>query len=283
MVRIGRAAIFSFSVRLRSLPSVSTLYDLRRTCDCSGQLHCSKVPSDMPLRPSLPWLLTTLAAALVAMTVAAGAIRKAESATAAAIFAIVLVATAVRTNSPLWRRSAGTADARRDAARCIAPNSAAYHARLLVVCAGFLRDLHRNSRPLAARMGVRLGLDADRARPRLLFVAYRRPQGQIRDAAGHRARRAPGISAGRRDRMRTDMADRIGQAIFVERRLGCEPTVSRRRVRNHVPEHDHDKKLRCSDGAAGRTEEPISADSVGNRSSHVRREACGVFLHHIRA
>ena len=65
----------------------------------------------MPLRPSLPWLLTTLAAALVAMTVAAGAIRKAESATAAAIFAIVLVATAVRTNSPLWRRSAGTADA----------------------------------------------------------------------------------------------------------------------------------------------------------------------------
>ena len=65
----------------------------------------------MPLRPSLPWLLTTLAAALVAMTVAAGATRKAESATAAAIFAIVLVATAVRTNSPLWRRSAGTSDA----------------------------------------------------------------------------------------------------------------------------------------------------------------------------
>jgi hypothetical protein len=64
----------------------------------------------MPLRPSLPWLLTTLGAVLVAMTVAAGAIRKAESATAAAIFAIVLVATAVRTNSPLWRRSAGTAD-----------------------------------------------------------------------------------------------------------------------------------------------------------------------------
>jgi hypothetical protein len=63
----------------------------------------------MPLRPSLPWLLTILAAALVAMTIAAGTIRKAESATAAAIFAIVLVATAVRTNSPLWRRSAETA------------------------------------------------------------------------------------------------------------------------------------------------------------------------------
>ncbi len=59
----------------------------------------------MPLRPSLPWLLTTLAAALVAMTLAAGAIHKAESALAAAVFAIVLIATALRTNSPLWRRS----------------------------------------------------------------------------------------------------------------------------------------------------------------------------------
>ena len=72
----------------------------------------------MPLRPSLPWLLTTLAAALVAMTLAAGAAHKAESALAAAVFALVLVATAVRTNSPLWRRSARNADVTpRDALR----------------------------------------------------------------------------------------------------------------------------------------------------------------------
>jgi hypothetical protein len=63
----------------------------------------------MPLRPSLPWLLATLAAALVALTIAAGASRKAEAALAAAVFAIVLVATAVRSNSPLWRRSASAA------------------------------------------------------------------------------------------------------------------------------------------------------------------------------
>jgi hypothetical protein len=60
----------------------------------------------MPLRPSLPWLLLSLAVALVAMTIAAGSARKSEAAVAAAVFAIVLVATAVRTNSPLWRRSA---------------------------------------------------------------------------------------------------------------------------------------------------------------------------------
>ena len=58
----------------------------------------------MPLRPSFPRLLTTLAAALVAMTVAAGTTHKAESAIAAAVFAIVLVATDLRTNLPLWRR-----------------------------------------------------------------------------------------------------------------------------------------------------------------------------------
>jgi hypothetical protein len=65
----------------------------------------------MPLRPSLPWLLTTLAAALIAMTLAASASRKAESALAAGVFALVLVATAVRTNSPLWRQTARTTHA----------------------------------------------------------------------------------------------------------------------------------------------------------------------------
>jgi hypothetical protein len=59
----------------------------------------------MPLRPSFPWLLTTLAAALIAMTLAAGATRKVEAAFAATVFACALVATAVLTNSPLWRRS----------------------------------------------------------------------------------------------------------------------------------------------------------------------------------
>jgi hypothetical protein len=65
-----------------------------------------KVSADMPLRPSLPWLLTTLAVALVAMTLAAGATQKVESAIAAAIFALVLVTTDLRTNWPLWRRPA---------------------------------------------------------------------------------------------------------------------------------------------------------------------------------
>jgi len=58
----------------------------------------------MTLRPSLPWLLTTLAVALVAMFLAAGAVRKVESAIVAAIFALLLVATAIRTNAPIWRR-----------------------------------------------------------------------------------------------------------------------------------------------------------------------------------
>jgi hypothetical protein len=64
----------------------------------------------MPLRPSLPWLLVTLAAAWLAMIVAAGSMRKVESAIAAGVFALVLVATAVRTQSPLWRRSAQNVD-----------------------------------------------------------------------------------------------------------------------------------------------------------------------------
>lgn len=60
----------------------------------------------MTLRPSLPWLLTTLAAALVAMVLAAGALQKVESAIAAAVFAFVLITTAIRTNAPIWRRAA---------------------------------------------------------------------------------------------------------------------------------------------------------------------------------
>ena len=58
----------------------------------------------MSLRPPLPWLLATLAAALVAMYLATGALQKAQAATSAAAFAILLITSAIRTNSPLWRR-----------------------------------------------------------------------------------------------------------------------------------------------------------------------------------
>lgn len=75
----------------------------------------------MPLRPSLPWLLATLTAALVAMTLAAGTARKAEAAVAAAVFCLVLVGTAMRTYSPLWRRPAEAPGVTpRDAVRQIA-------------------------------------------------------------------------------------------------------------------------------------------------------------------
>lgn len=60
----------------------------------------------MSLRPPLPWLLATLAAALIAMYLATSALQKAEAATSAAAFAILLMTSAVRTNSPLWRRGA---------------------------------------------------------------------------------------------------------------------------------------------------------------------------------
>ena len=60
----------------------------------------------MSLRPPLPWLLATLAAALIAMSLATSALQKAEAATSAAAFAILLMTSAVRTNSPLWRRGA---------------------------------------------------------------------------------------------------------------------------------------------------------------------------------
>jgi hypothetical protein len=64
----------------------------------------------MPLRPSLHWLLLTLGAALLAMIFAAGSVRKTESAIAAGVFALVLIATAVRSQSPLWPRTAPNAE-----------------------------------------------------------------------------------------------------------------------------------------------------------------------------
>jgi hypothetical protein len=73
----------------------------------------------MTLRPSLFWLLLTLTAALVAMYLACRSMQKVESAIAAAVFAVVLSATAIRTNAPHWRRVATSASAisPRDAAR----------------------------------------------------------------------------------------------------------------------------------------------------------------------
>lgn len=61
----------------------------------------------MALRPPLPWLLATLLAALVAMYLATSGLQKAQAATSAAAFAILLVIAGLRSNSPLWRR--GTA------------------------------------------------------------------------------------------------------------------------------------------------------------------------------
>jgi hypothetical protein len=68
----------------------------------------------MTLRPSLSWLLATLALALFAMYLACRSMQIAESAIAAAVFAVVLSATAVRTNAPYWRSAADTVT-RRDA------------------------------------------------------------------------------------------------------------------------------------------------------------------------
>jgi hypothetical protein len=59
----------------------------------------------MTLRPSLPWLLTTIAVALLAMFLAAGALQKFESAIAAAVFVFVIVTAAIRTNAPVWRHA----------------------------------------------------------------------------------------------------------------------------------------------------------------------------------
>jgi len=58
----------------------------------------------MTLRPSLPWLLITLAAALFAMYLAANAVLKIEAAVAAAVFALIIVVSATRTNAPIWRQ-----------------------------------------------------------------------------------------------------------------------------------------------------------------------------------
>ena len=63
----------------------------------------------MTLRPSLFWLLVTLASALLAMYLAARSLQKVESAVAAAVFAIVLATTALRTNAPLWGRASPAA------------------------------------------------------------------------------------------------------------------------------------------------------------------------------
>jgi hypothetical protein len=62
-------------------------------------------PCNMSLRPPLSWLIATLTTALFALYMAASTSRKLEAAIAAAVFAIILIAAAIRTNSPLWRRT----------------------------------------------------------------------------------------------------------------------------------------------------------------------------------
>lgn len=81
----------------------------------------------MSLRPPLPWLLATLVAALVAMYLATSALQKAEAATSAAAFAILLVTAALRTNSPLWRNGAAKIAA--------TPREALWRTTLLVMLA----------------------------------------------------------------------------------------------------------------------------------------------------
>ena len=61
----------------------------------------------MTLRPPLPWLLFTLAAALIAMYLAARVGLKAEAAMAAAVFAVIIISAALRTNAPVWRQPSG--------------------------------------------------------------------------------------------------------------------------------------------------------------------------------
>jgi len=60
----------------------------------------------MTLRPSLPWLAVTLAAALIAMYLACRLMKIADSAVAAAVFSAVMIMAALRTNAPLWQRPA---------------------------------------------------------------------------------------------------------------------------------------------------------------------------------
>lgn len=81
----------------------------------------------MSLRPPLPWLLATLVAALVAMYLATNGLQKAEAATSAAAFAILLIIAALRTNSPLWRRGTAKSTA--------TPRQALWQTTLLVMLA----------------------------------------------------------------------------------------------------------------------------------------------------
>ena len=52
----------------------------------------------MSPRPALSWLIATLAMALFALYMAASTSRKLEAAIAAAVFAVILIAAAIRTN-----------------------------------------------------------------------------------------------------------------------------------------------------------------------------------------
>ena len=74
-------------------------------------------------------LLITLAAALVVMTLTAAADRRTESALAAGIFAVVLVNTALRSNTPLWRSPPSAA------AASVTPRDAFRQSALLVMLA----------------------------------------------------------------------------------------------------------------------------------------------------
>jgi hypothetical protein len=74
-------------------------------------------------------LLITLVAALVVMTLTAAADRRTESALAAGIFAVVLINTALRSNTPLWRPSP------KAAAADVTPRGAFRQSALLVMLA----------------------------------------------------------------------------------------------------------------------------------------------------
>jgi len=81
----------------------------------------------MTLRPPLPWLLATLAAALLAMYLATSGLQKAEAATSAAAFAILVITSGLRSNSPFWRRGA--------AKIAITPRQALWQTTLLIMLA----------------------------------------------------------------------------------------------------------------------------------------------------
>ncbi|CEJ83764.1 conserved membrane hypothetical protein [Hyphomicrobium sp. GJ21] len=83
----------------------------------------------MALRPPLPWLLATLLAALVAMYLATSGLQKAQAATSAAAFAILLVIAGLRSNSPLWRRGTAKSTA--------TPRQALWLTTLLIMLAYF--------------------------------------------------------------------------------------------------------------------------------------------------